>query len=195
MELAHSLLLNEEALGQINEAKRPIFIYEWLRFLDKVLAAAHKADVKEHQKKLVEQLNAQMHCSPGPPTRKLLGKCLANLYSVGDTFSLFETVNNCVDILKNKDDSPSYLPTRLAAVEILGAIHEKMGRMVGSSFIDTVQTLLKAMKNAEGRCEIMLALEKILMGLGSAAASQHKDIYKVARGCLVDRSLVVRVAA
>eukprot|EP00058_Branchiostoma_floridae_P024642 XP_002610132.1 hypothetical protein BRAFLDRAFT_121581 [Branchiostoma floridae] len=197
MELAHSLLLNEEALGQINEAKRPIFIYEWLRFLDKVLAAAHKADVKEHQKKLVEQLNAQMHCSPGPPTRKLLGKCLANLYSVGDTYSLFETVNNCVDILKNKDDSPSYLPTRLAAVEILGAIHEKMGRMVGSSFIDTVQTLLKAMKNAEsqGRCEIMLALEKILMGLGSAAASQHKDIYKVARGCLVDRSLVVRVAA
>lgn len=42
MELAHSLLLNEEALAQITEAKRPVFIFEWLRFLDKVLIAANK---------------------------------------------------------------------------------------------------------------------------------------------------------
>lgn len=42
MELAHSLLLNEEALAQITEAKRPVFIFEWLRFLDKVLVAANR---------------------------------------------------------------------------------------------------------------------------------------------------------
>ena len=42
MELAHSLLLNEEALGRISESKRPVFVYEWLRFLDKVLVAAQK---------------------------------------------------------------------------------------------------------------------------------------------------------
>lgn len=48
MELAHSLLLNEEALAQITEAKRPVFIFEWLRFLDKVLVAANKVRTK-HQ--------------------------------------------------------------------------------------------------------------------------------------------------
>lgn len=42
MEAAHSLLLNEEALKRIPESKRPVFVFEWLRFLDKVLAAAHK---------------------------------------------------------------------------------------------------------------------------------------------------------
>lgn len=42
MELSHSLTLNEEALNQVGEAKRPIFIFEWLRFLDKVLVAAQK---------------------------------------------------------------------------------------------------------------------------------------------------------
>lgn len=42
MELSHSLLLNEQALSQVAESKRPIFIYEWLRFLDKVLVAAQK---------------------------------------------------------------------------------------------------------------------------------------------------------
>ena len=42
MELAHSLLLNEEALGRISESKRNVFVFEWLRFLDKVLVAAQK---------------------------------------------------------------------------------------------------------------------------------------------------------
>ena len=45
MELAHSLLLNEEALTKIPDAKRPVFIFEWLRFLDKVLVAAQKVEV------------------------------------------------------------------------------------------------------------------------------------------------------
>lgn len=47
MELAHSLLLNEEALAHVTEAKRAVFIFEWLRFLDKVLIAANK--VKDHE--------------------------------------------------------------------------------------------------------------------------------------------------
>lgn len=45
MELSHSLTLNEEALAQISEAKRPVFIFEWLRFLDKVLVAAQKVSI------------------------------------------------------------------------------------------------------------------------------------------------------
>lgn len=42
MELSHSLTLNEEALIQLPESKRPVFVFEWLRFLDKVLIAAQK---------------------------------------------------------------------------------------------------------------------------------------------------------
>ena len=42
MELAHSLLLNEEALQKIPDNKKPVFVFEWLRFLDKVLSAAQK---------------------------------------------------------------------------------------------------------------------------------------------------------
>ena len=49
MELSHSLTLNEEALRQIPEAKRPVFVFEWLRFLDKVLVAAQKVSLmREH---------------------------------------------------------------------------------------------------------------------------------------------------
>lgn len=38
-----------------------------------------------------------------------------------------------------------------AAVACVGAFYEKMGRMLGSSFPDTINNLLKALKSAEVR--------------------------------------------
>ncbi|KAE8601579.1 hypothetical protein XENTR_v10013725 [Xenopus tropicalis] len=196
MELAHSLLLKEDALAQITEAKKSVFIFEWLRFLDKVLIAANKTDIKENQKKLVEQLTGLISSSPGPPTRKLLAKNLATLYSIGDTFTVFQTLDKCNEMIKNKDDTPAYLPTKLAAVACVGAFYEKMGRMLGSSFPETVNNLLKSLKGAEsqGRSEILMSLQKVLSGLGGAASSSHRDIYKNARSVLTDRSMAVRCA-
>jgi hypothetical protein len=78
-----------------------------------LLVVFFQSDIKGSQKTLVGQLTAQINESPGPPTRKLLARCLAQLFSVGDTFALFETINKCNDIIRSKDDSPSYLPTRL----------------------------------------------------------------------------------
>ncbi|KAL2773812.1 HEAT repeat-containing protein 5B, partial [Daubentonia madagascariensis] len=153
-------------------------------------------DVKEKQKKLVEQLTGLISSSPGPPTRKLLAKNLAALYSIGDTFTVFQTLDKCNDIIRNKDDTAAYLPTKLAAVACVGAFYEKMGRMLGSAFPETVNNLLKSLKSAEsqGRSEILMSLQKVLNGLGGAAASSHRDIYKNARSLLTDRSMAVRCA-
>ncbi|KAK0176436.1 hypothetical protein PV328_000569 [Microctonus aethiopoides] len=197
MELSHSLTLNEDALDQIPEAKRPVFVFEWLRFLEKVLVAAQKNDIKGCQQKLVEQLTRHMQGTPGPPTRRLIARCLATLFSVGDTFLLFDTVNKCNDILKNKDDSPSFLPTKLAAICCVGAMYEKLGRMMGRSYEETVQILIKSLRSAESqaRIEIMHTLEKVCAGMGSAITNVHKEIYKVSRHCLTDRVMAVRCAA
>ncbi|XP_015601934.1 HEAT repeat-containing protein 5B isoform X2 [Cephus cinctus] len=197
MELSHSLTLNEDALNQIPEAKRPVFVFEWLRFLDKVLVAAQKSDIKGCQQKLVEQLTRHMQGAPGPPTRRLIARCLATLFSVGDTFLLFDTVNKCNDILKNKDDSPSFLPTKLAAICCVGCMYEKLGRMMGRSYEETVQILIKSLRSAESqtRIEIMYTLEKVCAGMGSAITNVHKEIYKVSRHCLTDRVMAVRCAA
>ncbi|XP_067647134.1 HEAT repeat-containing protein 5B isoform X3 [Eurosta solidaginis] len=197
MELSHSLTLNEEALKQLPEQKRPVFIFEWLRYLEKVLPVAQKSDIKGCQKKLVQQLTEHIQGSPGPPARKLIASCLATLFSVGDTFMLFDTVNACNDILKNKDDSPSYLPTKLAAICVLGSMYEKLGRMMGRSYEETVQILIRTLRNAESqaRTEIMITLEKVCAGMGTAISNVHKDIYKATKHCLTDRVMAVRVAA
>ncbi|XP_063501966.1 HEAT repeat-containing protein 5A isoform X4 [Symphalangus syndactylus] len=197
MELAHSLLLNEEAYNQLGEVQKAEFIFEWLRYLEKLLLATSRNDVRETQKTLVEQLLSLLNSSPGPPTRKLLAKNLAILYSIGDTFSVYEAIDKCNDLIRSKDDSPSYLPTKLAAVVCLGSLYKKLGRILGNTFTDTVGNILKAMKSAEsqGRYEIMLSLQNILSGLGAAAAPCHRDVYKAARSCLTDRSMAVRCAA
>uniref|UniRef100_A0A2R5LHZ4 HEAT repeat-containing protein 5B n=1 Tax=Ornithodoros turicata TaxID=34597 RepID=A0A2R5LHZ4_9ACAR len=200
MELSHSLTLNEEVLAQLPKAKRPVFVYEWLRFLDKVLVAAQKGDIKQCQQQLVDQLVGQMRegC-PGPPSRRLLGSCLATLFSVGDTFLLFDTINKCNDQLRGRDssDAPGQLTARLAAMSCLGAMYLKLGRMVGRSYQDTVQLLLKSLKNSESqcRCETMLTMEQLLAGLGPSAGTLHRDVTKAARHCLVDRVMAVRCAA
>ncbi|XP_036114854.1 HEAT repeat-containing protein 5A isoform X6 [Molossus molossus] len=197
MELAHSLLLNEEACSRLGEVQKAEFIFDWLRYLEKLLLATSRSDVKEKQKTLVEQLLSLLNSSPGPPTRKLLAKNLGILYSIGDTFSVYETIDKCNDLIRSKDDSPSYLPTKLAAVVCLGSLYKKLGRILGNTFTDTVGNILKAMKSAEsqGRYEIMLSLQNILKGLGAAATPCHRDVYKAARSCLTDRSMAVRCAA
>lgn len=42
MEAPQSLTLNEEALQQIPDHNKPVYIFEWLRYLDKVLVTAQK---------------------------------------------------------------------------------------------------------------------------------------------------------
>lgn len=197
MDSSHNLILNEDALSKIAEPKRPVYVFEWLRHLDKVLVDTQKGDIKACQKKLVEQLLAHIQGTPGPPTRRLIAKNLATLFSVGDTFLLFETVNKCNDILKNKDDSPSFLATRLAAICVLGCMYEKLGRMMGRSYEETVQILLKSLRHAESqtRIEIVQTLEKVCAGMGTAISNVHKEIYKAVRYCLTDRVMAVRVAA
>ncbi|XP_052754160.1 HEAT repeat-containing protein 5B isoform X2 [Galleria mellonella] len=198
MEVSHSLTLNEAALQQLPDDKKPHFIFEWLRFLDKVLVAAHKSDIKSCQQKLVAQLVNLLRESLGAPARRLLARCLATLFSVGDTFLLFDTVNKCNDIIKVKDDSPSYLPTRLAAICCLGSMYEKLGRMMGRSYEETVTTLVRSLKSAESqtRLEIMNTLEKICVGMGSAAGGALREVWRAARGALAaERAGGARAAA
>ncbi|KAM3594589.1 uncharacterized protein V6R79_010326 [Siganus canaliculatus] len=197
MERAHSLLLNEEAYKLLSERQRAEFIFEWLTHLKKLLPTMDRVGIKQNQRHLVDQLSAVLIGSPGPPTRWLLAHCLALLYRLGDPVPSSLMVDRCNDIVRSRDDSPSGLPSRLAAVACLGALFEQLGRTLAGSFRDTLVNLLKAMKSAEsqGRYEIMQSLEKMLRGLGLGAVQSHRDVYKASRVCLSDRCMAVRCAA
>lgn len=77
-------------------------------------------------------------------------------------------------------------------------MYEKLGRMMGRSYEETVQILIKSFKSAESqmRIEIMITLEKVCAGMDTAISNVHKEIYKAIkeRG-LIDRVMAVRVAS
>jgi hypothetical protein len=70
----------------------------------KIFFVFFKNDIRECQPRIVEQLIQQIQYGPGPPIRTLIGRNLATLFSVGDPFPLFNTVNRCNDTLKSKDE-------------------------------------------------------------------------------------------
>lgn len=76
-------------------------------------------------------------------------------------------------------------------------MYEKLGRMMGRSYEETVHILVKSLRSAESqtRIEIMKTLEKVCSGMGSAISNVHKDIFKATKYCLTDRNMSVRVAA
>lgn len=51
MELAHSLLLNEEAYNQLGEFQKAEFIFEWLQFLEKLLPVTSRVSIMRLEKK------------------------------------------------------------------------------------------------------------------------------------------------
>ncbi|OXA59612.1 HEAT repeat-containing protein 5B isoform X2 [Folsomia candida] len=197
MERAKFILLNEQALAQLSEIQRPIFILQWLRHVETVLSSISRVELKNFQKQLVEQLLQAIQNGPGSAARNIIARSMATLFIVGDTILLFDTVNKCNDLLKTKDDSPSSLAIKLAATACLGEMYEKLGRMMGRSYEETVQLLSKSFKNMESqsRIETMLTFEKICRGMDTAAASVHKEVYRIARICIIDRVMAVRTAA
>ncbi|CAH8507597.1 unnamed protein product [Schistosoma intercalatum] len=195
--MSTSLLFDEEAYEKISEVKKPIFVFDWLCSLEKRLVAENRQAIKECQEDLVQQLLSHLTHAPGRPTHKLLGRCFANLFLVGDSLLLYTAVNTCNALLKSRDDGLACINSRLAALSCLGAIYKRLGRMIGRSFEDSVIIMVKLIKQSESlvRCEIMNTLCSLVEGVGSASIVCHKEIYKAVKICMTDRVLYVRVAA
>jgi hypothetical protein len=141
MELSHSLLLNEVALKQTPDPNKPVFFYEWLKYLERILPHTEKvdfhkstlfislplqADIRNSQKQLIEQLTQRISTGPGPTTRVLLAKCIAQVFLIADSYDLFQTINLCNDLLKSKDDSNAQIQVKLTALAVLGAMYEQV---------------------------------------------------------------------
>ncbi|GBP42418.1 HEAT repeat-containing protein 5B [Eumeta japonica] len=77
-------------------------------------------------------------------------------------------------------------------------MYEKLCRMMGRSYEETVGTLVRSLKSVESqtRLEIMITLQKICVGMGTAAPAAIREVCRAARGALLsDRSGAVRAAA
>lgn len=196
---AHSILLNESVYRALaSDKKRPLFLHEWLCYLERELPACDKAEVKKIQAKITGQLFSLFNAFPGPPIRHLIARNIAALFSIGDILELHATIQKCNDIIRSREhETQMQQMAKLCALNVIGSLYERLGRMGGSSYEDTVQVLLKYMKSADSqvRIEIIQTFEKILLGLGTAGQSIHKHIYKQLKELVLDRVQSVRCAS
>ncbi|CAI2353223.1 unnamed protein product [Caenorhabditis sp. 36 PRJEB53466] len=192
MDETHSLLLNEEALEVCPEQKRPVFVYEWLRYLDRILPITQREDLKNVQKELQQQLESRLHTVTGPPTRKLIARCIGRVYALtGDIVALNSLLNSCNDTLKVKDESPRQVQSKLAALACLSALYDSMGRMAGRSIEDTLHIVKNWMGTAvaHSQAHIMNTLTSMVKALGAGDSATHKKIHAIAKSALQDRTM------
>jgi hypothetical protein len=94
---AHSLLLNEAVYKSLAaDKKRPLFLHEWLCYLERQLPHADRAHLRHLQPQLTAQLLGLFGAFPGPPLRHLIASNTATLFSLGDVLELHATIHRCV---------------------------------------------------------------------------------------------------
>lgn len=200
--MSEIFLFDEATFKQCPEKSRNIFIYEWLKRLDKAFEDKvwDKNEIKKNQKKIVSQIQAFYLLLPGPPIRSLIAKNIATLYEQGDILSLYDSIEYCNNILKSKEDSNVQKLAKLCSLNVLGCIYEKLGRMVGRSYEGTIQILIKCLSlksnDVDIKIEILNAMEKITKGINTAGVSVYKEVYnKQLKSLLCDNSLDIRCAS
>ena len=82
-------------------------------------------------------------------------------------------------------------------VVIIGTLYERLGRLIHRSSEETIQLLLKLLKNGHSqmRLEVLNTLERMINGLGSNGRHIHREIFKITKTHLCDRAMSVRSAA
>ena len=197
MELAHSLFFNENVHKSSPDSTGDLFLFEWLKHLHKILPGLDKKERKQCQDRLEKQLLSLISVPQSAAIQKALGEATALLFNVGETFGLYAFIDSCNERLRVKDDTVNNVKIKMCVINVLFGMYSTLGRMMGNTFADTIQMLLRNTKSndSELRSSSLLCLGLIQTSLGAMCTSYHRDVYKVAKSFYNDKSMQVRVSA
>lgn len=134
---AINLLLDETYYYKTlaSNKKRPLYLHEWLLYVDKHIPLEARPELKKVQEKLLKQLVDLFNAFPGPPLRDLIAKNITSLYLHGDILSLHETIEKCNDLFRSKEhETQMNKLAKLTALAVIGQLYEKLGRMTGKTY-------------------------------------------------------------
>ena len=165
--------------------------------LDADGASAHQIYIK---KELFQVINL---ASPAPTRviRNNLGRAFAGIFGKGDRKLLFESINECNNILNGAGKSEKDVRAKHAAAHCLGCIFEAAGDSAQNLAPVAVMSLLRLIKFAQNytglRATTFKAVGKIFKGTApSAEENVARDAWKQARNaCSGDKSLLVQSSA
>lgn len=165
--------------------------------LDADGASAHQIYIK---KEIFQIINL---ASPAPTRviRNNLGRAIAGIFEKGDRKLLFESINECANILNSAGRSDKDIRAKHAATHCLGAIFEAAGDSAIGLSPHAATSLLRLLKPAQNhtglRAALFKAVGKIFKGVGTSAdETVARDAWKQARSaCTGERSMLVQASA
>ncbi|OCH91331.1 clathrin-coated vesicle protein [Obba rivulosa] len=177
-----------------------IYLFQWLSTMEKAVKEAKVEDVKSGQAELetilVKIITAtEPYPSPGRPIRNLVAKCLTEIYTRGETRTLFDTLQAFLKIagdakVPHKDTS------RIAAMSCIADLMGVFGSQVMSLMLEVAAVSLRLNRSSNSillRYHALRALERSLITAKRAVTdSVTKDIIKQMRNALSDKALPIQ---
>lgn len=189
--LSHEL----ERLKGVTAEKQPVQLFNVLSTHYRNLALLDSAIITAQSSALLDDLIIALR-APGlhRAHRNLLGRCFVTILLRTDK-SPFETANKILNLLQREKDEKF----RWNATVVLGSIFENLGHQIVSLLGELVATLGRVVKAASSSPGLKAA---VLHALGSALSATtklddvlHKEVSKVVKLYLNDKSVVTQVAA
>jgi hypothetical protein len=160
-------------------------------------ASAHQIYIK---KEIFQIINL---ASPAPTRviRNNLGRAIAGIFEKGDRKLLFESINECANILNSAGKSDKDVRAKHAAAHCLGAIFEAAGDSAIGLAPHAATSMLRLLKFAQNhtglRATLFKAVGRVFKGVGpSSEEVVARDAWKQARNaCTGEKSMLVQAGA
>ena len=190
----------------LTQPERDAYMYDWVselvQFLRSPSPPSPPEDGPEWGETVQAEVLTQLHLFLSAPTALcshcVVADCFSLAYRAGPSLREINTsVHKCLEALRANRAEPQWQSQKLCAVRVLSQLYRDHGRTTGPNSSEAVQLLLRAFKQADAttRCALLDCLQSAVGGLGSALSPCHKDILKLCRGQLQEKSGRVRASS
>ncbi|KAH0586658.1 hypothetical protein H2248_007874 [Termitomyces sp. 'cryptogamus'] len=195
------MLIEDIDESEISGDNGELYVFQWLSSLEKKLdgvTAQHLKTVQvELESTLVKVITApEPYPAPGRALRNIASRCLVALYTRGETKTLFDTLQAFMKIVGDFKTASDKETSKIAAFSCIGDIMAAFGSQYMSFMAEIHLIVLRTVRNSQSsllRSKALVALRKSLATAKRAVTeSALKDILKLMRNCLTDKSLPVQ---
>ena len=189
----------------LSQPERDAYMYDWLFSLLMFFRAPTPPGGEEGpqwdektQKDVLCVLNTFPTFPTALCTHPLTAECISLAHKAGPNSQLLVTsLQKSIDVLRAKHSSETeqlFHSQKLCAINVISHLYWDHGRSSPHSN-DTLQLLLRSLKQADSatRCALLDSIQSLVVGLGTSIAPSYKDILKVCKTQLQEKSLKVRI--
>ena len=189
----------------LSQPERDAYMYDWLSSLLvflRVPTPPEGEDAPQWGEKTQKEVLTVLNTFPSIPTalctHPLTAECISLAHKAGPSSQLMvSSLQKCVDVLRAKHSSETeqlFHSQKLCAIHVLSQLYRDHGRSTGLHYNETLQLLLRALKQGDctTRCALLDCIQSLVAGLGASLAPSYKDILKVCKSQLQEKSMKVR---